>query len=644
MAHIAIFQAGAQVAEHELSAATLRLGRHPDNDIVLADRTLSRFHARIEHQGAGHVVVDLGAQNGVWLNGVRIEGTQPLADGDRLHFGNYEALVIAPVQVPDAFDDGLDLGAIEGFEDDDATRAEFAPELRAAAAHAESVLSQSDVLSALELDSDDLEPLSLDGPPSVREGASLVSELSGARSAGPGPDAGLFDDDTERLAGERPSENAPSESTGLSLLFEDSSGEGTATDVGFDVDLEERTAIERPERGALVLLYGGMEVERFEVTEEPMTIGRSRRCEIEIGLLGLSRRHSRIEVQGGTVDIVDLGSQNGTWVNNERIDGRRTLSAGDLVNYYEYGLLYVADPEAQLAHDGQDFSGFTGEPARDPGASGGLMADSVADQAAAYRALVRDVEPAADDMRFDEEDATNFDPPHRADETDVSNTAAVRPAAGVRPEDNVFTHRKPEEPTRVSVPLESASGPLSSAFSLSKFDQGLDGLGDSLFDGDIEGPDASAPLPSNVLRDDEIRSFESEMTASSHQARSPKVLTELHGEGWPTDAELALGLRQSESTHFARVDVFLDGQLYTQMPLSQPVVRVGTDPRCELALPGSSGLQPWHATIVALPAAALCVKASAHGDVQRAGTSVGQAVLVDGDIIQMGRVRLAYRG
>ena len=41
--------------------AIVALGRHPENDIVLDDRTLSRFHARLERRGDRYVVVDSGA-------------------------------------------------------------------------------------------------------------------------------------------------------------------------------------------------------------------------------------------------------------------------------------------------------------------------------------------------------------------------------------------------------------------------------------------------------------------------------------------------------------------------------------------------------------------------------------------------------
>lgn len=70
-----------------LVGAVVGVGRHPDNDIVIDDRSLSRFHARIERRGAEFFVVDTGAQNGVNVNGVRIAGERALVEGDRIGCG-----------------------------------------------------------------------------------------------------------------------------------------------------------------------------------------------------------------------------------------------------------------------------------------------------------------------------------------------------------------------------------------------------------------------------------------------------------------------------------------------------------------------------------------------------------------------------
>lgn len=72
--------------------STLIVGRHDSCDIQIRDPQVSRFHARIDRQGQnGATVIDLGAANGVYVNGVRIQPivAQPIRSGDELWFGSH---------------------------------------------------------------------------------------------------------------------------------------------------------------------------------------------------------------------------------------------------------------------------------------------------------------------------------------------------------------------------------------------------------------------------------------------------------------------------------------------------------------------------------------------------------------------------
>ncbi len=67
--------------------STLNVGRHPSNDLVLADERASRFHALLELGPRGWRVRDLGSKNGSSLNDQPLEDEQPLRPGDQLCFG-----------------------------------------------------------------------------------------------------------------------------------------------------------------------------------------------------------------------------------------------------------------------------------------------------------------------------------------------------------------------------------------------------------------------------------------------------------------------------------------------------------------------------------------------------------------------------
>src|ERR1700730_11336717 len=76
-----------------LTASRVRLGRGADNDIVLSDVSVSRFHAEVRRDGQGAWSVhDLKSTNGVELNRVAVQ-MAPLQAGDRLGIGVFELLV-----------------------------------------------------------------------------------------------------------------------------------------------------------------------------------------------------------------------------------------------------------------------------------------------------------------------------------------------------------------------------------------------------------------------------------------------------------------------------------------------------------------------------------------------------------------------
>ncbi len=64
------------------------IGRSSINDLPIADKMLSRQHARILKDGDGGLAIeDLGSRNGTYVNGERLVSIQPLKSGDRITVG-----------------------------------------------------------------------------------------------------------------------------------------------------------------------------------------------------------------------------------------------------------------------------------------------------------------------------------------------------------------------------------------------------------------------------------------------------------------------------------------------------------------------------------------------------------------------------
>lgn len=74
--------------------------------------------------------------------------------------------------------------------------------------------------------------------------------------------------------------------------------------------------------------YGG---HLFELRRGEFIIGRSAVCQLVLDDVLVSRRHARILVADRTVTLEDLGSANGVELNGAKLDGQRSLVAGDRI-------------------------------------------------------------------------------------------------------------------------------------------------------------------------------------------------------------------------------------------------------------------------------------------------------------------------
>ena len=86
----------------------MTLGRDPANRICLADRSLSRNHCILTHEGTRWVIRDAGSANGTFVNGLQVR-EQPLHDGDQIRAG--ESVFVFFVAPPSSDSAAIDLTA-----------------------------------------------------------------------------------------------------------------------------------------------------------------------------------------------------------------------------------------------------------------------------------------------------------------------------------------------------------------------------------------------------------------------------------------------------------------------------------------------------------------------------------------------------
>lgn len=80
------------------------------------------------------------------------------------------------------------------------------------------------------------------------------------------------------------------------------------------------------------ILTGSLENQEFELPPDETFIGRGSSCQIRIGDAGVSSKHAKVWSEGGEWFLMDLGSTNGTFVNDKDID-RETLNDGDEITF-----------------------------------------------------------------------------------------------------------------------------------------------------------------------------------------------------------------------------------------------------------------------------------------------------------------------
>jgi phosphoserine phosphatase RsbU/P len=64
-----------------------RMGRGPDNNLILRDSRVSRNHAQIAQVNGRFILEDLASRHGVWVNGQRVEKSRVLEGSERIQFG-----------------------------------------------------------------------------------------------------------------------------------------------------------------------------------------------------------------------------------------------------------------------------------------------------------------------------------------------------------------------------------------------------------------------------------------------------------------------------------------------------------------------------------------------------------------------------
>jgi|GEM_PF-1948802 len=366
------------LAEVPFPGPMLRIGRMKENEVVINNLSVSRFHATLSREDGGFVLRDLGSENGCWVNGRRVSEARVGPD-DLIQIGKHTlalvpgdapvADVAPPAEAPRARSDAWDAahtyfvgadtrakmmapaglaseGAVEPLgvaaaADDaaDAPRSASDGELwpvRRSTSGAELFGEAGDELAAPDLAEFDVSELEVHEPPPAPENAAPAPEEA--------PGSALFDVDPEEAMGEPPTVALVPEPEPLAPAAPASAPAAPAA-AAPEPALHAGLIVQRAGRLERVIAFQG----------ERMTLGRAADCDVVLATAEVSRRHAMLVREGGRYEMRDLESVNGTYVNGERI-GRRALAVGDVIRIEDFELTFVLDrePLGQAVRDSGD--------------------------------------------------------------------------------------------------------------------------------------------------------------------------------------------------------------------------------------------------------------------------------------------------
>ena len=112
------------------------------------------------------------------------------------------------------------------------------------------------------------------------------------------------------------------------------------------LSISERSAIDEvvnsgPEKAMVVVHRGASKGARFLIAQDRTSIGRSPESEIFLDDVTVSRSHAVIERGGQGFLLTDLGSLNGTYINNQSLNSKE-LVCGDEIQIGKFHLIFIS--------------------------------------------------------------------------------------------------------------------------------------------------------------------------------------------------------------------------------------------------------------------------------------------------------------
>lgn len=258
---------GQTVQTYPFTRDTLSIGRMRENDIIIDNLLVSRFHAKILKKDGQIFIEDQGSENGCFVNGKKIKEPVEISEKDEVIIGKHKLVLKFP-KTPAVNLPKLPNIAVE-------------PQETASAAKAPS--TAWDASSTFVADKDTQEKI------------------------------------IKRIAEKLETSQKKSDATPAPAAKEADLSKTVVT-----------PAKEKPPEVALIVSIPGHKEDIYYWTKPRMTIGRAMDCEIILDQPQISRNHAILTIVDGCYFIEDLDTGNGTYVNQVRIK-KKELFNNDVI-------------------------------------------------------------------------------------------------------------------------------------------------------------------------------------------------------------------------------------------------------------------------------------------------------------------------
>jgi two-component system, cell cycle response regulator len=133
-------------------------------------------------------------------------------------------------------------------------------------------------------------------------------------------------------------------------MSDDNNATVVITDIRKALAASEDEAKQKP--ACLLVVGGELNGSIFNLMPGETVVGRNPDCTIALDFHGISRRHFTIHADETEVVVTDLGSANGTYLNNQKLDKPVALKRSDIIKIGSVAMKFIpkGDPE-RLTYD-----------------------------------------------------------------------------------------------------------------------------------------------------------------------------------------------------------------------------------------------------------------------------------------------------